>query len=274
MNLLLRLSVLTLLLVGVAGSTALAHGDKNGPMACRDDWNSDRYVNHCEIREQSIPASGMLTVDARRNGGVTIKGSDRGDIFVRSKVQARAPSQGEAEALAKQVVVQTGGGKVVAQGPETSRESHWSVSYEILVPRRLDVSVETYNGGISISDVNGRVAFNAHNGGVALRRLGGTVKGNTQNGGLVVELSGDRWDGETLDVRTTNGGITMTVPENYSAHLETGTVNGHLSVDFPVTVQGRITRELAVDLGSGGPTVRVMTTNGGVKIKRAGYSNN
>jgi hypothetical protein len=34
-------------------------------------------------------------------------------------------------------------------------------------------------------------------------------------------------------------------------------------------VQGRITRELAVNLGSGGPTVRAMTTNGGVKIKRS-----
>jgi hypothetical protein len=64
----------------------------------------------------------------------------------------------------------------------------------------------------------------------------------------------------------------MSVPENYSAHLETGTVNGHLSVDFPVTVQGRITRELAVNLGSGGPTVRAMTTNGGVRIKRVGTS--
>jgi DUF4097 and DUF4098 domain-containing protein YvlB len=85
----------------------------------------------------------------------------------------------------------------------------------------------------------------------------------------VVELTGDRWDGETLDVKTTNGGIVMTIPENYSAHLETGTVNGGLSIDFPVTVQGRITRELAVNLGSGGATVRATTTNGGVRIKRA-----
>jgi hypothetical protein len=58
------------------------------------------------------------------------------------------------------------------------------------------------------------------------------------------------------------------VPENYSAHLVTGTVNGGLSIDFPVTVQGRISRELAVNLGSGGATVKAMTTNGGVRIKR------
>ena len=101
-----------------------------------------------------------------------------------------------------------------------------------------------------------------------MRRVGGNVRGGTTNGGVVVELAGDRWDGETLDVKTTNGGIVMAVPENYSAHLETGTVNGHLSVDFPVTVQGRITKEIAVNLGAGGATVRATTTNGGVRIKR------
>ena len=112
--------------------------------------------------------------------------------------------------------------------------------------------------------------FSAVNGGVSLNRVGGTVRGGTTNGGLSIELAGDRWDGEELDVKTTNGGISMSMPENYSAHLETGTVNGHLSIDFPVTVQGRISREIAVNLGGGGPTVRAMTTNGGVRIKRSG----
>jgi DUF4097 and DUF4098 domain-containing protein YvlB len=84
----------------------------------------------------------------------------------------------------------------------------------------------------------------------------------------VIELSGDRWDGETLDVRTTNGGIVLSVPENYSANLQTGTVNGSVNVDFPVTVQGQINKQIAVNLGSGGATVKAMTTNGGVRVKR------
>ena len=96
------------------------------------------------------------------------------------------------------------------------------------------------------------------------------MRGSTTNGGLVIELAGDRWDGETLDVSTTNGGIVMTVPDNYSAHLETGTVNGGINVDFPVTVQGPINKQLAVNLGSGGATVKATTTNGGVRIRRAG----
>jgi hypothetical protein len=52
--------------------------------------------------------------------------------------------------------------------------------------------------------------------------------------------------------------------------LETGTVNGGISLDFPVTVPGRIGRSLDIELGEGGATVRAMTTNGGVRIVRSG----
>lgn len=158
--------------------------------------------------------------------------------------------------------------------PANRKDYHWDVSYEIFAPRRSDLSLETHNGGISIADINGRIEFTGQNGGVVLRRVGGNVRGGTTNGGLLVELDGARWDGEELDVKTTNGGIVMSVPENYSAHLETRTVNGHLSIDFPVSVQGRITRELAVNLGAGGQTVRATTTNGGVKIKRLDSASN
>jgi DUF4097 and DUF4098 domain-containing protein YvlB len=60
----------------------------------------------------------------------------------------------------------------------------------------------------------------------------------------------------------------MSMPANYSARLETGTVNGHIRVDFPVTVSGQIDRQLSINLGSGGSLVRATTTNGGVSIKR------
>ena len=54
----------------------------------------------------------------------------------------------------------------------------------------------------------------------------------------------------------------------YSAHLETGTVNGGVDIDFPVTVQGKIGRRITTDLGKGGATIRLITTNGGVDIRQ------
>ena len=242
-----------------------------GNLSCNqsNNWNGDRLVGNCEIREQTLAATGgVISIDGRQNGGVSVKGWDNGQVLIRAQIQTSAPNAGEAEQLARQVRVETGGSKIYASGPENQKDYHWSVNFEVFVPRHSDLSLETHNGGIAISEVNGRIDFSALNGGVVLKRCGGSVHGTTTNGGLVVELAGDRWDGETLDVRTTNGGVVMSVPDNYSAYLQTGTVNGNISVDFPVTVQGRITKELALNLGSGGATVKAMTTNGGVRITR------
>src|SRR6185369_8504203 len=187
-----------------------------------------------------------------------------------ARVQTGAPTAAEAQALGRQIRIETSGAKIFASGPENRRDYNWNVSFEVFVPRRADVSVETHNGGVSIADVNGRIDFSALNGGVVLRRVGGAVHGSTTNGGLVVDLTGDRWDGESLDVQTTNGGVVMSVPENYSANIQTGTVNGRVDVDFPVTVQGNVTKQLSFNLGQGGASVRAMTTNGGVRIQRVG----
>jgi DUF4097 and DUF4098 domain-containing protein YvlB len=76
-----------------------------------------------------------------------------------------------------------------------------------------------------------------------------------------------------LNVTTTNGGVSLNLPDNYSAHIETWTVNGNVQSDFPLNVQmtdrGRLPKQISLDLGSGGPTIRAVTTNGGVHLGRA-----
>ena len=264
-------SVLIAALVTFTGVAAFAQRDKDRSLTCRENnYYNDRLVSNCEIREQTLAPSGAIAIDGRQNGGISVKGWDQNQILVRARVQAGAPSAAEAEALGKQVRIETSGAKIHATGPENKRDYHWDVSYEVFVPRRSDVSLETHNGGIAIADVNGKIDFTALNGGVVLKRVGGAVRGSTTNGGLAIVLSGDRWDGESMDVSTTNGGVIMSVPENYSANLQTGTVNGSVSTDFPVTLQGgRINKQIALNLGSGGATVKAMTTNGGVHLKRA-----
>lgn len=237
-------------------------------MTCDEESGHWRERGHyCEMREVTVPAVGALDVDGGVNGGISIKGSDRTDILVRSKVQAYEDDQADSRKMAGEIHVETSGGRVRATGP-TSERHGWGVSFEILVPNKIDLVLRTHNGGISISGVRGRMQFDAVNGGVSLVRLAGSVEGHTTNGGLHLELASDHWDGDRCDVSTTNGGVTIRVPSTYSAHLETGTVNGGVRVDFPVTVQGEINRHLALDLGSGGKLVRATTTNGGVRVER------
>ena len=280
----LRYFALVLAILG--GAVALAAQEKSkekfdkkmdDSLQCRESRNGDRLFSHCEVKEQTLPAGGAITVDGRQNGGISIKGWERNEILVRARIESHAPTQAEADALAQQVRIETTALNIHAEGPESRDDYQWYVSFEVFVPRRSDLSLQAHNGGISIAEVTGRIEFKTMNGGVNLRRVGGAVTGHTTNGGVRVELAGARWDGEMLNVTTTNGGVNIAMPDNYSAHLETATTNGNVSSDFalnvPLTDRGRMPKEINVDLGSGGPTIRAVTTNGGVRVTRAGVAN-
>jgi hypothetical protein len=232
-------------------------------LTCDHQSNWDKQVTHCELQEQKLASFSQITVDGKTNGGVAVKAWDHPDILVRAKVEAAAETDGAARALYSQVIVHSTGGAIAADGPSTG---HWSVSYEIFVPAHTDLNLTAHNGGISITGVEGHLEFQTHNGGIHLAKVAGDVRGHTQNGGIHVDLGGTRWNGAGLDVRSQNGGVHMVVPANYSAHLETSTVNGGVHSDLPNMVLDRRQRELRMDLGSGGAPVRVTTTNGGVTI--------
>ena len=237
---------------------------------CRNSNDrDDDYYQHCEVRDSNLPA-GPLNVDAGQNGGVSVEAWDRNEIRVRAIVRGSARSESRAREIANQVQVQAGSGRVSATGPDLERREWWSVSYRINVPRKNDLDLSATNGGITIVGVTGNLRFDTTNGGVRLQDVGGRVNGDTRNGGLNVVLGGSRWDGEGLDVETSNGGVTLSIPDGYNAELETRTVNGGLRIDFPITVQGELSsrRGISTTLGSGGPMVRVRTTNGGVRINR------
>jgi len=233
-----------------------------------DNDSGDRY-RVCDVRQQTMPASGRtIAVDAGENGGISVTAWDGDSVLIGAKVQASAPSDAEAKEIASQVHIVRDGGRIRAEGPAHRSRTSWSVSFELLVPRRSDLSLDANNGGIHVADVQGRMELSTTNGGIHLDGVGGNVHGHTTNGGLDIRLSGQRWSGDGLNVTTTNGGVRLQVPRDYSAQLETGTVNGGMNIDFPVTVQGRIGRRLSAQLGAGGPTIRATTTNGGVSIRR------
>jgi hypothetical protein len=265
-------TALTLLSLGGSAPAAAQERERTAEewlRRCREWSGDDDRVRHCEVRDLTIPRpSGRLSVDGRLNGGIAVRGWDRNEVVVRAKIQTWAESEAEARRLAAAIRIRTAEGRISAEEAESGRRSGWSVSYDVYVPRRSDLDLKTHNGGISVDGVHGRIDVEALNGGVSIRNVQGDLRGGTTNGGVTLVLDGDRWIGEGVDLETTNGGVTIIVPERYSARLETGTVNGGMHVDFPITVQGMVGRRLTTTLGSGGPLIRVRTTNGGVNLRR------
>jgi hypothetical protein len=261
-NLAFALSLILIASVANAQTDARAERWRD---SCERGWTSDR-ARVCEVRIYTISSSTKISIDGGANGGVAFYGSDRRDVKIVARVQTSADDDATANAIARQIRVITDAGQIRSEGPSTRGRSSWSVSYEVYVPSASNLEATTENGGISAENVRGEMNFEAENGGIRLAEVGGNVRARTTNGGVTADLSGTTWQGQGLDLETTNGGATVYVPRGYNARLETGTTNGGMRVDFPVTVRGSLTRHISTQLGSGGPLVRVVTTNGGVHI--------
>ena len=253
-------------------SRAQAQRDDSEWLAqCNDEHRFDRRERFCEVRQQKMAApGGTITVDGLRNGGVSVIGADRDSLIVKTRLQVQARTQSEARELARQVRTVIRGSTIQTEGPRSydDDDTSWSASLIVWAPRRSDLRLSSHNGPISVEDISGDMELETHNGPLSLRALSGNVRARTSNGPLSILLTGNKWTGAGLDAETSNGPLSLRIPDGYSAHLEAGTTNGPMSLGFPVTVVGRIGRNISTDLGSGGTTIRAITHNGPLSIER------
>jgi DUF4097 and DUF4098 domain-containing protein YvlB len=254
-------------MLAAAAPCLLAQEDEQEWLENCRDYESRRRVPHCEIRNTGYRqrAGGVLSAEPNQNGAVSIRGWDRDSVHVQARIRAVARTEDAARELAREVRITTDQGNIRASGPS----DNWHVHFVIYVPRRTNVRAETHNGPIGLTGIEGNIEVRAVNGPISLRELAGDVRARAQNGPISVKLAGSRWNGVGLDAETQNGPMVLYVPEGYNARLETGTTNGPMSIDFPITVMGRaLEKRITTTLGDGGPTIRVRTHNGPLTIRR------
>ncbi len=69
-------------------------------------------------------------------------------------------------------------GVLRAEGPDRGGRTGWSVSFELLVPRESDLSLETNNGSIAIAEF-AAISLRSTNGSITLDGVAGNVRGRT-----------------------------------------------------------------------------------------------
>jgi DUF4097 and DUF4098 domain-containing protein YvlB len=195
---------------------------------------------------------------------------------VLAKISLSRMNRGDAEDLLDEIEIETGD-VIRARGPRRKGGflglfggKNWSVSYRLEVPEETELDVHTTNGGIEVWDVAGAIDFGTTNGGIKLHDVGGDVTGGTTNGGIRVGLNPRDWDGEEIDLHTTNGSIKVDLPRDFAGRVDVKTTNGGISVDHPVKIDSKRRNRLKGTIGGGGSAVlRARTTNGGVSLRRA-----
>lgn len=245
--------------------------------------------------ERTLNVTGPVNLSVDTNsGGITGTTGSSGRVVIRGEIRRRRDMifrRGSAadveEAEQNPPISQTGNTiRITKLGSSLRRKL--SISYEITVPQNTRVSADTGSGGIRISDVEGPVDADTGSGSIVAELLSagpvvldtgsgsirvsgveGRLTASTGSGSIKIEgiPSGD-WE-----VKSSSGGITVVVPENSSFDLHARTSSGGIRTDFPITVQGRLSKkQLSGRVGQGGPRMELRTSSGSIRIEKGGRS--
>jgi DUF4097 and DUF4098 domain-containing protein YvlB len=163
-----------------------------------------------------------------------------------------------------------------------------SVDYDIKVPEGVNlggissvnggvlitgpvsrVSASSTNGSVNLDNASGNLELETTNGDVKASRISGRINAHNTNGDITLELA--KLEAE-VRAETTNGGITLRLisDQEINGLLEAETVNGSISLDFPITLQSleKSKHHLRGQVGRGGPQISLETVNGSIRLTR------
>ncbi len=155
-----------------------------------------------------------------------------------------------------------------------------------------DVDLRTSNGKVEARGIEGTVVVRTSNGAVELGNVtGNLVDVQTSNGkveaysigaassrvrtanGSIEFVAEQLPEGSGLDMKTSNGSVSVQLPTIEHGEIALRTSNGRVKVDLGgvrAEVQTKKKSRYEARIGSGGPPIRVETSNGGITFESTG----
>ena len=243
---------------GGSGRTAEVRAEVvSGRRDDRDEIVFDVLQDGSSYTICAIPAEGTRCdengISSRGRGGRGNNAKVRFTVTLPRGVHLKAAS-GNGE-----VGVQNAGGDVVA----TSGNGRVSV-----VVAAGSVKATSGNGVVEVLDAGGPVTAHSGNGRVRVTTALGPVNATSGNGDIDVEMYELRGS-DDMTFTSGNGTISIAVPRDFDAEVESSSGNGRFRTDFPVTVQGRLDpNRFRGTIGRGGRLIKMSTGNGNLELRR------
>jgi DUF4097 and DUF4098 domain-containing protein YvlB len=145
--------------------------------------------------------------------------------------------------------------------------ARFEVRYYVKAPKGATVRATTTNGEIDVAALSGKLIAQTTNGHLNAKDLTGGVDARTTNGDVridVASLGADR-----VELTTTNGSVTLMMPETAKADLSASCTNGRIDVSaLMVDATGEQTRRRVEGrINGGGTPIQLRTTNGRIRVR-------
>ena len=239
-----------------------------------------------ETFKKQIPAGNFTSVSVfNENGSIEVESWSENQIEIIAYKKVRAGSQEKAEKLMEylEVKIDESGDHLVI---ETIQPRHhkdndsgfisWlfslgengnaSIDYAIKVPQKMDLDLNSTNGGINVSDCEGIIDLKTTNGKIVAENIKGSTNCKTTNGSIKAYLD-KVYPKEDMTFKSTNGSIKVYLPVDTNADVEAKTTNGSISCDLPIRGTNRQSKHhFYGEINDGGSLIYLKTTNGSIRI--------
>ncbi len=203
------------------------------------------------------------------NGSVEIIAWDKAEVALEAEKSANS-----AEGLARiHLRIESTDRRLTVKTEYEKQWKFWEnmnaqVHYKLMVPAGVALDkIEVVNAGIQVTGVKGSVVLEAVNGNIEAEDLAGAGEFETVNGSIRVAYAALPAGGRVA-LETVNGSCRLALPGDAAFDLETETVNGRVSCDFPLTLETSGKRELRGSVNGGGTRVTLESVNGSLTVSR------
>src|SRR5262249_3450588 len=180
-----------------------------------------------------------------------------------------------------------GGFQVIEEHNEiTISGANRALDFDIRVPSRTSLRVNTVNGGAIVIDaIEGEIETNNTNGSITLTNIAGSVVANSTNGKVAVTFKSVT-SGKAMAFTSLNGAVDVTLPASTKADLKLQSDRGDVYTDFDVQLRpaappkpddagrgsGRfrlnVNRAISGTINGGGAEFELRTFNGDVYLRK------
>jgi DUF4097 and DUF4098 domain-containing protein YvlB len=161
-----------------------------------------------------------------------------------------------------------------------------SVRIEVSVPQATGLDISSADGALHVTDIKGDARLGTTDGSIRVDRFDGNLHARSSDGSVEVggrfdlldlnsrdgRIAAEVWKGSHMNgnwnLRSSDGSITLKLPEDISAFLDASTSDGHIDLQLPVEVSGKVEKKrVRGKLHGGGPTLQIHTSDGSITLR-------
>ncbi len=250
----------------VAGGIEISTWDKNevNVKVYGNDEAEEKIIFSAEQTSTGVKVEGKQK-DSKNFKNLTI----RVEIIVPKNYDLKLYSSGgnlSVKDLTGKIETNTSGGNIKIDNTTGNLEAYTAGGNVAISVSSGDIKVSTSGGKISVDDFNGNVDVSTAGGDIVLEGKNGKIDASTAGGSIKLDYEGKNMG---VDMSTLGGNINASLPGDFDADADIGTLAGKITCDFAkVQKDNHVSSYIRAKFNNGGETFKCTTSAGNITVTK------